>query len=259
MPLLRTLSYVWRLPATGFSIAVFGIGGLILALIVFPSIRAWTSEPQTRARHVRSAIGLCFRAFVRMLQMIGVIRLQVIGRELLADCRGTLIVANHPTLLDVALLMALAPDAQCVVKHQLWRSPLLGPVVRGAGYIRNDVDPDAFVARCREATRAGGNIIIFPEGTRSAPGKLRRFQRGFASIALLAPADMLTVRISCEPITLTKGAPWYDVPERRACFRVTVDERIEAAPFLRYGSRALGARRLTAYLERRFAQEVPHE
>jgi 1-acyl-sn-glycerol-3-phosphate acyltransferase len=255
----RKLSYAWRLPATGFAFVVLGLGGLLLASLVFPAIGACTRDPLTRARRVRSAIRLSFRAFARMLQAIGVIRLQVVGRERLAECRGTLVVANHPTLLDVVLLMALAPDAQCVVKHQLWRNPFLGPVVRGAGYIRNDVDADAFIARCREATRAGGNIIIFPEGTRSAPGKLRRFQRGFASIALLAPADVLVVRISCDPITLTKGAPWYDVPERRACFRVAVDERIEPAPFLRYGSRALAARKLTAYLERRFAQEVPYE
>lgn len=251
--LARRISYWWRVPTTGLAFCVLGLGGLLLAVSAFPLIAAATADPALRARRIQAVIRLSFQVYVRMLQLLGVIRFQVDGGDRIAACRGTLIIANHPTLLDVVLLMSLVPNAQCVVKHQLWRNRFLGPVVRAAGYIRNDVDADAFIGRCREALASGSNLIIFPEGTRSVPGQPLRFQRGFANIALLAPADIQLIRITCEPITLTKGSPWYAVPERRASFRVVAEDRLSAVPFLNFGSRSLGARRLTAQLQAHFS------
>jgi 1-acyl-sn-glycerol-3-phosphate acyltransferase len=251
--LTRAISYAWRVPATGFAFAVLGVGGLVIALTVFPVIAVSSRDYRVRERRGQAIIRASFRAFVLMLQLLGIIRLEVIGRERLAACRGALVIANHPTLLDVVLLISLVPNAQCVVKHQLLHNWFLGPIVRAAGYIRNDLESDAFIDRCRHTLGAGNNLIIFPEGTRSVPGQPTRLRRGFANIALLVPADLQIVRISCDPITLLKGSTWYDIPERRASFRVTIDEVVAAADFMRYGSRALGARKLATYLETRFA------
>lgn len=251
--LTRALSYAWRVPATGFAFCVLGVGGLVLALTVFPLLAVSSRDKLVRERRGQAVVRLSFQAYVLMLRALGVIRFEVIGRERLGGCRGALIIANHPTLLDVVLLMSLVPNAQCVVKHQLWRNWFLGPIVRAAGYIRNDLEPDAFIERCRHTLGVGNNLIIFPEGTRSVPGQSPRIRRGFANIALLVPADLQIVRISCDPITLSKGSPWYDIPERRAWFRVMIDDFVATADFMRYGSRALGARRLASYLETRFA------
>jgi 1-acyl-sn-glycerol-3-phosphate acyltransferase len=249
----KIFSYAWRIPATGFAYCVLGLGGLFLAATVFPVI-AWLSRAELpRARRIQAVIKTSFRAYVWMLQMLGIIRLQVSGAARLAACRDALIVANHPTLLDVVLLMSLVPNAQCVVKHQLWRNRFLGPVVRAAGYLRNDLEPQMLIERCRETLRAGSNLIIFPEGTRTVPGQPPRLQRGFANIALLVPVDLHVIRIGCDPVMLTKGLRWFDVPARRACFQVSLEERVATADFMSYGSRALGARRLTTYLETRFA------
>jgi len=251
--LARRLSYAWRIPATGFASCVLGLGGLVIALTVFPVIAASSRDFRLRERRGQAVIRASFRAFVLMLQVLGIIRLEVTGRERLAGCRGALVTANHPTLLDIVLLISLVPNAQCVVKHQLLRNWFLGPIVRAAGYIRNDLEADAFIARCRQTLAAGNNLIIFPEGTRSIPGEPLRLRRGFANIALLVPADLQIVRISCDPITLLKGSAWYDIPERRASFRVVIDEVVASADFMRYGSRALGASKLASYLETRFA------
>jgi 1-acyl-sn-glycerol-3-phosphate acyltransferase len=247
------VSYAWRVPATGFAFCVLGVGGLVIALTVFPVIAVSSQDFRVRERRGQAVIRVSFRAFVLMLQALGIIRLAVIGRERLAQCRGSLVIANHPTLLDVVLLISLVPNAQCVVKHQLLRNRFLGPIVRAAGYIRNDLEANAFIERCRQTLRAGNNLIIFPEGTRTVPGRPTRLRRGFANIALLVPADLQIVRISCDPITLLKGSTWYDIPERRASFRVMIDEVVATADFMRYGSRALGARKLATYLETRFA------
>jgi 1-acyl-sn-glycerol-3-phosphate acyltransferase len=251
--LVERATRLLRIPATGFAFALLGLGGLCLAVTVFPAIRAATRGESLRIRRTQATINLAFRLYLGILWLLGVMRLDVDGRDRLARVSGALIVANHPTLLDVVLLMALVPDAQCVVKHALWRNRFLGPVVRAAGYIRNDTDAADFIGHCRATLARGNNLIIFPEGTRTVPGQPLRFQRGFANVALSANVDLLPIRIECNPITLTKGLPWYQVPQRRAAFRVSVGERIAVAPFLAHSSRAVGARRLASFLETYFA------
>jgi 1-acyl-sn-glycerol-3-phosphate acyltransferase len=186
-----------------------------------------------------------------MLRALGVLKLEVIGAERLATCKGKLVVANHPTLIDIVLLMALLPDAKCVVKAELFGNPFLRPLVRSAGYIRNDCEPEILIERCSETLVAGSNLIIFPEGTRSVPGKPIRFQRGFAHISTLTGANLQPITITCEPITLVKGDPYYKIPDSRPTFRIEATDEIDPWQFMNSGSksRARGARELVSYLE----------
>ena len=258
MPLLSRVNYLWRLAATGLAFVVMGVGGIVLALGIVPLATLATRDRRVRARRAQRISRDSFRLYLLMLRGLGVIRLEVVGAENLAACHGHLIVANHPTLLDVVLIMALVPNAQCVVKHQLWRNPFLGPVVRTAGYIRNDGNAEAFIGACRGALAAGSNLIIFPEGTRSVPGQRLRFQRGFAHIATLTGANLQLVAITCRPITLVKGQPWYIIPDHPPTFRVEIDQRLEMTPFLAAGARALGARKLVSHLESYYGGKLKH-
>lgn len=246
--ILRPLSLAWRLVAGGFGVAVFFGGGALLALTAFPLIRVLSRDPAVRHRNTQRAIHRIFRGYLRMLQLLGVISVDLSRASSLATLRGKMIVANHPTLLDVVLLMAVVPRVQCIVKHQLWSSPFLGGVVRQAGYIRNDMQSEQLVAACRRAIDSGRNIIVFPQGTRSHPGAALRFHRGFANIALLAQADIQTVRITCEPLYLGKGEPWWRVPPRIPKFTLISGESVEVGALMSR-PRALAARSLVRQLE----------
>jgi 1-acyl-sn-glycerol-3-phosphate acyltransferase len=252
------LRYLWRLAATGLAFLAMGGGGLFLALAVIPIATLGTRDPQVRTRRARRIIRASFHLYVHTLRLTGVIRLEVIGEERLLSCRGNLIIANHPTLLDVVLIMSLVPDARCVVKHELWRNPFLALIVRAAGYIRNDQEPERFIEACRGALAAGSNLIIFPEGTRSVPGRPVHFQRGFAHIATLTGASLQLVTITCDPITLFKGQPWYVIPECPPTFRIEINERLETVRFLGAGPRPLGARRLVSQLESYYGRKLRH-
>jgi 1-acyl-sn-glycerol-3-phosphate acyltransferase len=147
--------------------------------------------------------------------------------------------------------MALVPDTKCVVKSELFSNWLMGPVVRAAGYIGNDGEPEVLIEKCRETLAAGFNLIIFPEGTRSIPGKPIHFQRGFAHIATTAGVNLQPITINCEPITLVKGEPFYTIPHSRPIFRIKVADQIDPRQFLNSTSqsRALSARKLASYVE----------
>ncbi|MEO8411522.1 MAG: 1-acyl-sn-glycerol-3-phosphate acyltransferase, partial [Propionivibrio sp.] len=126
-------NYYWRLMATGGCFAAFGFGGLALTTLVFPLLVFIPGE--TRGLRARWVIHQSFRLFIWVMQAVGIMRFEVVGAQRLRTCRNALVLANHPTLIDVVALISLMPTASCVVKRALWQNPFLGGVVRSANYI----------------------------------------------------------------------------------------------------------------------------
>lgn len=253
---LNRLNYIWRLAGTGVAFAALFGGGALLALTTFPIVHLTTPPGNRRRERNQVLIHLLFRFYVGMLQFLRLIDLEVSGAEKLKDGAGRLIVANHPSLLDVVLLMALVRRAQCVVKKELWESPYLGRLVRGAGYIRNDLELDAMLTACRTALAEGNSLIIFPEGTRSVPHEPIRLRRGFANIATLLQARIQLVTITCQPPTLVKGENWWIIPPRRPLFRVEVGDCLDASGWLDCKYRSLAVRKLVRRVEDYYAERL---
>lgn len=241
------LSLAWRIAATGFSFALFGAGGLVLGLCVFPPLLLL---PQARrVACARTVIRVAFRAYIALMQALGVLRYEFKGAEKL-ERGGLLILANHPTLLDTVFLMAFVKHADCVVKADLWRNPFTRGPVSAAGYIANRGGAE-LVDDCIASLRQGNNLIIFPEGTRtSADGIV--LKRGAANIAIRGARDITPVLIRCEPPTLRKGEAWWRVPPRRANFTIAVQDDLPVAHFTGEGADVLAARKLTEYLQHYF-------
>jgi 1-acyl-sn-glycerol-3-phosphate acyltransferase len=245
------LRRTWQLLATALSFAVFGLGGLFFACAIAPVLNL-AYGPERRRRFAQGIVSGWFRLFIRMMRRFGLLRYEVEGLERLRQ-PGQVIVANHPTLIDVVFLVAFAPKTVCVVKSALWRNLFTRSAVRAAGYLHSDLAEellDASAARLR----AGYSVLVFPEGTRSVPGRSLRFQRGFANIALHAGAPVRPVEIRCAPPALNKRTPWYHMPPRRLQFRFRVHVRIPSGEFQKNDARALAARRLTRHVEARYAR-----
>jgi 1-acyl-sn-glycerol-3-phosphate acyltransferase len=252
----NSLNYIWRLAGTGVAFAALFGGGALLALTTFPIVHLTTPPGHRRRERNQVLIHLLFRFYVRMLQFLRLIDLEVSGAEKLKDGAGRLIVANHPSLLDVVLLMALVRRAQCIVKKELWESRYLGRLVRGAGYIRNDLELEAMLTACGTALAEGNSLIIFPEGTRSVPRAPMHLRRGFANIATLLQARIQLVTITCEPPTLVKGEDWWIIPPRRPLFRVEIGDCLDAASSLDGKYRSLAVRKLVRRVEDYYAERL---
>lgn len=250
---MRRFDYLWRLIATGGAFAFIFFGGGLLAVTILPVLVRFTGG---RRQRVQLVVHWMFRHYLWMLRHLGLLGLEIEGIEKLAAPGGRLVVANHPSLLDVVMLMALIPKAQCIVKHELWDHKLLGPLVRRAGYIRNDLDPEDLLAACKAALDQGNSLIIFPEGTRSLPGRPPQMRRGFANLATLTRAPIQLVVITCDPPTLIKGEPWWRIPARKPAFRLVVAEALDAGVFLENRCRSLAARHLVRFVETYFAEKL---
>jgi 1-acyl-sn-glycerol-3-phosphate acyltransferase len=253
------LNHAWRVVATGASFAVFGVGGLLLRVLAFPALQGCVRDPLRQRRIARRWVQRSFAVFIELMRRLGVLTWEIHGGERLQR-QGLLVLANHPTLIDVVFLVSLLPNAGCVVKSKAARNPFFRGPVRACDYIAND-DGTGLIDDCVAAVRAGGNLVIFPEGTRSVPQQPLRLQRGAARIAVRGGLNITPVRIHCSPPTLVKGQKWYRIPPRRFHVRIEVGEDLAIGPFLAHPSAVrenLAARRLTAYLTDYFSGRVLH-
>jgi 1-acyl-sn-glycerol-3-phosphate acyltransferase len=246
---MRQLGYVWRVFATHLAFLIFNVGGLIFggtAILICSAIPGTRAAREARMQRV---VHWFFRVFIALLVGLGLLTYSRRNMERLRTGRACLVIANHPTLIDVVFLIAAMPRVDCVVKSAVWKNVFMRAAVRGAGYISNHEGPE-LVDDCVERLARGHHVLLFPEGTRSPERSLRRFQRGAARVALRSRCDIVPIVITCDPPTLLKGMRWHDVPKRRPHFTLVVEPPISPVPFLVDGQdSAAGARALTADLE----------
>lgn len=247
------MNELWRIFATGFSFACFGLGAVLMGFTVWPVLRLTAPDRRTGIARVQRAVSWSMRVFVWLMKTLGLLTCEVRGLEKLSP-RGQFVVANHPTLIDVVFLVGLMPEVDCIVKQALWRNVFLRWPVYWAGYISNATG-EGLVAACAQALREGRSLMVFPEGTRTRPGEPLNLQRGAAQIALAAAAPMRPVTITCDPITLFKGNSWFRVPPRRPHWVLAVGDPIPVDPALAGGEPvSLAARHLTQQLARHFEE-----
>lgn len=257
----KDFNWYWRLFATGFAFASFGLGGLFMALTIFPTMMLAFQDREKRRRYAQLVICRGFRLFAWMLDKTGVASVETENVMQLRDSKGGIIIANHPTLLDVVMILAQLDKCQCVVKHELFRNPFLFGVVRAAGFIRNDDNPEQLIAQAKHHLGDGSCILIFPEGTRTPSNKtLGKFQRGVANIAIETQADLIPVVVHCNHDTLKKGVPWYRIPPSKIRYRIVVDKPLVFGdlhdPEL---SRAKQARSVTRFIRDYFVDRLKND
>jgi 1-acyl-sn-glycerol-3-phosphate acyltransferase len=121
------------------------------------------------------------------------------GREHVPATGPVLLVANHVSLLDPPLVGGAAPRRlNFLAKAELFRVPLLGPLIRGLGAqpLRRE-GPDAGALRAAlRVLKGGGALLVFPEGTRGQEGRLGPAKPGAGMLAVLAGAPVVPVYIS---------------------------------------------------------------
>lgn len=251
--MLRRINYHWRRLATASAFSLFGMGGALLWLLVFPALHLFVRDNEKRGRLARWVVHRSFALFIGYMHRIGILTYEIKGLERLQR-PGLLILANHPTLIDIVFLISLLKNADCVVRSGLAKNIATRGSVGATGYICNDNGAELIEA-CIKSVKSGKNLVIFPEGSRSKPTHLLPFQRGAANIAIRGHLDITPVLIKCSPPTLSKGLGWYNIPSRRFHVSIEVLPDISVDSFC-VDTDALAARKLTEHLTNFFTAEL---
>jgi 1-acyl-sn-glycerol-3-phosphate acyltransferase len=134
----------------------------------------------------------------------------------LAAVTGSVVVCNHLSYLDPLLMIALFPRHTTVVKDRLFRIPILGRVLRLSGYLAStSLGPEAErtlgqLERLPAFLAGGGNLFVFPEGTRSRDGAVGPLNAGAFKIARLCRAPVAVAAIENTQRLFTPGRFLFD-------------------------------------------------
>lgn len=217
-PLLRPLAWV-MLQGLLLGLGLISLGWNLAALVLLPLMS------RDRGRDLgRLAISRAYGFFWRAARASGLLQMDARALDVLADERGLIVVANHPSLLDALMLVARLPRSACVMKASLARNPLLGPGARLARYIRND-SVYGLVRLAVADLKQGGQLVLFPEGTRTTRWPVNPFRSGVGLIAKLARAPVQTVFIDTDSPYLGKGWPLWRLPPLPIVFTVRLGRR----------------------------------
>lgn len=252
--MLSKVNHLWRWLGTAFSFFVFGLGGLFLTVLIVPALYLLPGTAHIRERRAQKLIHILFRAYINLMKCLGVLTYESRDVDKLKGAK--LILANHPSLIDVIFLIAMVPNANCVVKGALVRNPCIRGAIKVTGYIVNNGGAEEVIDAADSAFKKGHALIIFPEGTRTVPDQPLHLKRGAANVAVRARADITPVVIQCNPTTLTKSDRWYQVPESKVRFQIIVKDQIDVSSYLKDMSPSKAARVLTRDLSEYFNKEL---
>jgi len=172
---------------------------VVSSLALFPiAVLLWAATAPFDRRRVLLHRFTCFWASLYTWLNPGW-RVHIAGREHVRPEATYVIVANHQSLLDILVLFRLFVHFKWVSKEELFRIPCIGWNMSLNRYIRLRRGDATSIARMmREALTAlgeGNSLMIFPEGTRSADGRLKAFKHGAFTLAKNAAVPLLPVVI----------------------------------------------------------------
>lgn len=144
------------------------------------------------------------------------LRVEVPERGQLRKLAGTVVVCNHLSFLDPLLLLSLLPVVITIVRADFFRVPIFGWLLRGAGFLGPHLfaEGQPWVDRIARHLRTGGNLLIFPEGTRSRDGKLARFKKGAFFLAKHLEAPIVVLKVSGTDGVFPPGQLTFSKPTR---------------------------------------------
>jgi 1-acyl-sn-glycerol-3-phosphate acyltransferase len=142
------------------------------------------------------------------MHFVGVLDLDAGNHADYKTMSGKIVIANHPSLIDVVILFSLLPRADCIVNGRLLNNPFVRGVVNSL-YIINTQGFEELRDKCMKSLAEGNCLIIFPEGTRTKRSGPLSVKKGAARLSLLTGRPLAPVRIGGnDKYGLGKNDPW---------------------------------------------------
>ena len=225
---LRSLSFA----------AAFYLWSLVMVVVMIPMLIAPT-------RWILWAMGVWSRGTVWLLRILCAARTEFRGLENLP--KGPVLIAGkHQCMFDTIGPFSIIPKASFVMKRELLKIPFYGWYSLKAGMISVDREAHSaalrsMMAQARLRASEGRQLVIFPQGSRLAPGEKGDYKPGVAAL-------YRDLGLFCVPMATNSGVCWpahgllrrpgvivYEFLEpippglHRGAFMRMLEERIEAA------------------------------
>jgi 1-acyl-sn-glycerol-3-phosphate acyltransferase len=227
--------------------AYFTVGSYTLlapfgCAVVTALVFLWRGDALVCARRTQRLIAAAYRFMHDWLDLVRITDFDYRRVRVPWPAGPCVIVSNHPTLMDTTSITAVFGGGFTIVKREMHSRALLRPFMEGAGHVAAAGDDPLSTQRvvddCVRWIERGFSAIVFPEGTRSPPGRLRPFGRTAFEIACRARVPVVCLTIVCEPVYLSKEVTVLRPPDPTPRFELAWLAQVEPADHV-YDSRAL--------------------
>ena len=188
----------------------------------------FAEDQQSRFQQITSQF---YRIFFRIVRITAPSHNIFIDDEV-AAIRAAVIVCNHVSYLDPLLMIALFPRHKTIVKARFLSLPIFGWIIKKSGYLPSTSEGrySAMMIEQMETMPAylasGGNLFVFPEGTRSRNGKLGAFNNGAFKIARMGKAPIYVLQMKNTDKLFTPGKFLFNTRIKNT-ISVKIIDRIE--------------------------------
>lgn len=203
------------------SLVVLCLSWLPFAAVLHPVLPARIGQALGRR-----VITWGFQAYLGILKTLCACRLDLSAIDVLSKRGPMIIVANHPSLLDAVLITSRLPNAVCVMKSSLMDNLLFGAAARLAGYVRNDV-PLTMILQSNEVLAHGGQVVIFPEGTRTRNFPIEPCLPVVGLMAQRCGVPIQSLMIEFSSAYLGKNWPLWRPPALPLSFSIRLGRRFD--------------------------------
>jgi 1-acyl-sn-glycerol-3-phosphate acyltransferase len=214
---IRTVMYA-------ITFSLFWTFCVLVGWLWLPIVGLWPGSRVDRMRRLLRSVGRGFGVFHFMLHLFRLFHRQSPIQSLRPTGTPVVLVANHPTLVDVTAIVSLFPNVVAVARSGFMGNPLLARVIRICGFVPATTH---VMQDCEQRLREGFDVLVFPEGTRSPlGGPLHPFHRGAFELAARAKVPLVLLKLSCTPPALSKRLPIWKAPDRMPVLTIEAIETI---------------------------------
>lgn len=178
---------------TTITYLVYGVGSLTITPIAFGK-NIFTKLTKKPSSFLHKVVSIFSRSVVSSLGLFGA-KVTVENPEGEDFSKPALIICNHQSQLDLMVQLSQTHKIIFLTNDWVWNNPVFGPIVRCAEYYPISLGLESLLPKLQEMVNRGYSISIFPEGTRSENGEMRRFHKGIFHIASKLDLDMLPLTV----------------------------------------------------------------
>lgn len=218
---------LWRSILVLLEMILFALGALFIGCVLFPLL-SLRYKGNIRRQKFAQIIHDSWNVFIKVMEKSGEIKVHIKGE--LSQIKGKIVVASHPSFIDIILLIGNMQPSLCLAKKSILKNPIMRNIVKSL-YIINDIDPVEFKKSAVEALKEGYNIVIFPTGTRTLPDEKIKIHKGAAQIAIASGVDIVPVKIETDYPFLIKNHFPLDANDKTVNYILTIQEPIKLSDF----------------------------
>jgi 1-acyl-sn-glycerol-3-phosphate acyltransferase len=175
---------------------------------------------------VQTCISRTLALFLAGCSACGLMRLDLAALDVLNEERGLLLAANHPSMIDVFLVISRVKRAACLMKASIGFNLFLAVGAWLGGYISNK-RVDLMIRQASAAAAAGQTVLAFPEGTRTTTQPVNRLKPGLALIAKRSKAPLQVILIETNSPYLAQGWKIWRPPQFPLVYKARLGPRLQ--------------------------------